>query len=287
MTVLGIHIGSTHVCAGRVNERGEVFSIRKDRAAGDPDALASTLHFIVAAGEPPDAIGVTRRGAENPPLEDIPRLIEAALPCRIAVHTDEATRAALLAETLWGAAQGRANVLLLHLDRTVGGAAMVNRALLRDLDAARMGHFTVEAGGPLCRCGARGCLEALAATRAVEGEMMAALHRGCASRVAFKPGKGGEPGWRAILEASGADPLARAVVERAAQALAAGLAGLARRFAPEIVLLSGALACKRFLEFLPRQPGLPVAAAGVKDPSGVIAAAALAMRPAARQAVTE
>ncbi len=284
MTVLGIHIGSTRVRAGRVDERGEVHSSRTDRVASDPDALITTLHYIVAAGEPPDGVGVTCNGPENPLLETVAHLIEPALHRRVAVQADEATRAALLAESVWGAARGHANVVLINLDKSVGGAAMVDGALLRGRAdaAARMGHVTVDPDGPLCRCGARGCLEALATTRAIEGEMMAALHRGCASKLARKRA---DLDWRAILDASDTDPLAGAVVERAARSLAAALAGLGRLLNPEIILIGGALASSRFRDRLSPELAVAVATPELKDPTGVIAAAALAMRPNARAAM--
>ncbi len=274
MTVLGIHIGPTHVRAGRVDERGKVLFSRTDRTGSDSDALATTLHYIIAAGEPPDGIGITCCGAENPLLERLPQLIEPALHRRVAVQADEASRAALLAESLWGAARGCANVVLINLDKSIGGAAMIEGAVLRGHAdaAARMAHFTVEPGGPICRCGGRGCLEALATTRAIEAEMLAALHRGCASKLARKRA---DLDWRAILEARGTDPLARAVVERAARSLAAALTGLARLLVPEMILVGGALASSGLLDLLPEDFPAPVATPRLKDPTGVIAAASL------------
>lgn len=271
MSILGIRVGATQVRAGRVDAHGRLCSSRSDRMFGDADALATALHYIVAAGEPPEGIGITCDGADNPLRERVAAMIRPALSADAPIHTEEAGRAALIAETVWGGARGRSNVVLLTLGARVSGAVMVDGRVLRGATGAAgcLAHLPVDPAGPLCACGARGCMEALVSTRAIEAEALAAVRRGCEWR---RKGKPGEVTWQAILEAE-QDPVAGAVVQRAVRALETALAALARLYDPEVVLLGGELA-----GHLPA-PASPVAveSACLKDPSGVLAAASLVM----------
>ena len=67
-----------------------------------------------------------------------------------------------LAEHQAGAAKQEKNVICLTLGTGVGGGLILNQALYRGPDnaAGEIGHFPLNAQGPLCGCGARGCLEA-------------------------------------------------------------------------------------------------------------------------------
>lgn len=77
-------------------------------------------------------------------------------------------RAALQAETRVGAAQNARNVLLIALGTGIAGAMMVDgRVLAADGWAGELGHVVVDPQGPVCGCGARGCLEAMSSAAAV------------------------------------------------------------------------------------------------------------------------
>jgi len=80
------------------------------------------------------------------------------------VYADNDARTALVAEVLWGAARGKRNVALLTLGTGIGGAVLVDGAILRGASGAagHLGHMTLDLNGGLCICGNRGCLEQLA-----------------------------------------------------------------------------------------------------------------------------
>lgn len=107
--------------------------------------------------------------------------------------------------------------------------------------AGELGHMTVEAHGPLCGCGNRGCLEALASGRAVAQEVRRRLEQGETSALASLSGEEltAERVFRAAWED---DALAQEVVARAAFYLGVGLASLINIFNPEVIAIGGSLA---------------------------------------------
>lgn len=156
--------------------------------------------------------------------------LEEALGVPVALGHD--VRAGLLAETRWGAARGAANVMFVPLGTGIAGALMVDgRVLHADGYAGELGHVVVEPGGPVCGCGARGCLEAVSSASAVE---RAYAHRlGRAEQVSAKE--------IATLVAQG-DPDAVAVWAHAVGALARAVVMAVSLTGVDLVLVGGGLA---------------------------------------------
>lgn len=81
---------------------------------------------------------------------------------KLPVFIDNDAKLMTLAEHQAGAAVGYKNALCLTLGTGVGGGLIINGALYRGRDnaAGEIGHLSLNENGPLCGCGARGCLEA-------------------------------------------------------------------------------------------------------------------------------
>jgi predicted NBD/HSP70 family sugar kinase len=92
--------------------------------------------------------------------------------------------------------------------------------------AVEWGHTTIEVGGRLCRCGARGCLEAYVGAEAILDRygLMA-------------PGDDEESAFATLLSASSAR--AAEVLDETALYLGAGIANLINLFGPERIILGG------------------------------------------------
>lgn len=85
---------------------------------------------------------------------------EFGLPTRL----ENDANATALAEHRWGAGQGCRDMAFLTMGTGIGAGLILNGHLYRgrrDL-AGEVGHAVVLPDGPLCPCGKRGCLEALA-----------------------------------------------------------------------------------------------------------------------------
>jgi glucokinase len=125
-----------------------------------------------------------------------------------------------------GAARGCRTVVCLALGTGVGGGVIVDGRLHLGVGgtAGEIGHQTVLPEGPLCGCGNRGCVEAVASARAI-CEM------------------GGRATVDAVVAAAlGGDARAREAVERAAAWIGIAVANAIVLLNPERVVIGGGIA---------------------------------------------
>jgi len=97
---------------------------------------------------------------------DIQKYLERELG--LEVNLENAANAALLSELWFGTIEGIRNVVLLTVSEGLGTAILAEGRLVtgrRGL-AGEFGHICVDPEGPLCSCGARGCWEVFASSRA-------------------------------------------------------------------------------------------------------------------------
>jgi glucokinase len=313
MVVLGIDIGGAQIKAGMVDEKGAILASRTVPTPGDLETFQASLHgairWLREATLDPAGVGVGCKGIINPDSTQVEMLYGSlhfleglrlsdlvGLPLDVPVFADNDARVALAGETVWGAARGRRNVLMLTLGMGVGGAALVDGNLLRGHTgvAGHLGHVTIDPDGALCACGNRGCLETAFSARAMEGEAWSAVHRGCSSSLTrlFRE----QPqlaSCRTIFQAAReGDGLAESIVARAIRKLAAAIAGLLHVFDPELVILGGHIAdagadllnplqeqvWDRSRRLLGRE--VPLVEQQVADKSGIVGAAGLVMTAA-------
>ncbi|MEW1582720.1 ROK family protein [Streptomyces microflavus] len=187
------------------------------------------------------------------------------------------------AEHWLGAARGYDNALCLVVSTGVGGGLVLGGTLHPGPsgNAGHIGHISVDLDGDLCPCGARGCVERIAsgpniARRALEGGWL--------------PGQDGDTTAAAVAAAARAgDPAAIASYERAAQALAAGIAATATLVEIDIAVIGGGVAGAGDVLFAPLRRslrdyatlsfvrGLTVAPAVMGTDAGLVGAAAAAI----------
>lgn len=116
------------------------------------------------------------------------------------------------------------------------------------------GHIAVDPTGPQCYCGQHGCWESLASGTAIASRARMGLLHTPTSRLASVAHSGGESiDSASVFDAAGkGDPLARDVVEKAAEAFSLGIANIILSFLPEMIVLGGGVMER--LEFF--QPAL-------------------------------
>lgn len=145
------------------------------------------------------------------------------------VRSENEANLAALAELWFGGLGGIRSFLYLSGEIGVGGALVLDGELLRGANgfAGEIGHVVVDADGPLCRCGARGCLEQYAG--------QSALLRG-----AGLDENAGVPGVAELeaLARSG-DERAIAAIGDAGRMLGRVLSGAVNLFDPDAVVLGG------------------------------------------------
>jgi predicted NBD/HSP70 family sugar kinase len=86
----------------------------------------------------------------------------------MAVEMDNAANACLLAETWFGRMDGVRNAVLVTISEGVGTGILSNGQLIYGDHnmAGEFGHCPLDINGPVCSCGARGCWEVYASSRA-------------------------------------------------------------------------------------------------------------------------
>jgi glucokinase len=154
------------------------------------------------------------------------------------------------AEHWQGAARGHDNALCMVVSTGVGGGLVLGGKPHAGPtgNAGHIGHISVDLDGDLCPCGGRGCIERIASGPNIARR---ALENG------WRPGPSGDTSAAAVATAARAgDPVAAASYERAAQALAAGIAATATLVEIEIAVIGGGVAGAGEVLFAPLRRSL-------------------------------
>lgn len=257
---VGVDIGGTKIRAALVAEDGGVL-VKRD-VPTEPevgaDAAGDAVQLVLAEDGPRgEAIGAAVAGFVEQPSgrialapnlrysnPDIGRGLSRRFNLPVVVQND--ANAAAWAEHKCGAGRNVNNVLMVTVGTGVGGGAIVDGRLYTGSRgfAAEFGHVPVMKDGPLCACGASGCLEALASGTA--------LGRAARERVTDHPDShvldlaGGHPeritGAIVGQAARSGDPFARQLVQEIGTWLGVGLTGLAKAFDPGRIVVGGGVA---------------------------------------------
>jgi predicted NBD/HSP70 family sugar kinase len=144
-----------------------------------------------------------------------------------AVDVENDTKILAVAEQLFGHGVGRPSFAVVKVRTGISCGLVLDHELYRGVTglAGELGHLVFEPGGNPCRCGRRGCLEAIASRDAMLGAVRAA----------------GQPNLTTIDEladlADQRDHVAVAAIERAGEALGRGLAMLLNLLNLDLVVL--------------------------------------------------
>ncbi|MFD3537338.1 ROK family protein [Streptomyces sp. NPDC058664] len=236
-------------------------------SAGPVDTVAGTVSPVnIPAWR---AFPVVERVRRHPavPRDITPTLIGDAVAMTAAEH--------------WiGAAKGVANALCMVVSTGVGGGLVLGGSVHAGTtgNAGHIGHITVDQNGPVCPCGARGCVERYASGTAIAAH---ALESGWA------PPDGRPATAREVeISARAGDPRALAAFDRAGRALAAAVAATAALVELDLVVVGGGVSQAGEVLFAPLRHHLksyavldftrdvPVVPAGLALDAGLVGAAA-------------
>ncbi|MFD7685091.1 ROK family protein [Streptomyces sp. NPDC059781] len=154
------------------------------------------------------------------------------------------------AEHWQGAARGHDNALCMVVSTGVGGGLVLGGRLHPGPtgNAGHIGHISVDLDGDLCPCGSRGCVERIASGPNIARR---ALDNG------WRPGPDGDTSAAAVAAAArGGDPVAMASFERAARALAAGIAATATLVEIDVAVIGGGVGKAGEVLFAPLRKAL-------------------------------
>jgi glucokinase len=267
---LGIDLGGTKTLAAVVDiTTGEVVSSERKRTHAEKGQEYISQHItnLSAAalesaalpnGASIAAVGIGAAGqidrqhgvvvdAPNLGVKDMPmaEILGKYFGKPVAVGND--VEVAALGEYLYGAGRGYSTFAVMFVGTGIGGGIVQNGRVYAGLTgtAGEVGHMTIQAGGRICPCGSRGCLEAYASRTAITTAIMAELHHGRNSILAEDADhqlKEGETIIRSGLLAhalSHGDDLVTECITEAADYLGYGLASVMNFYNPECIIVGG------------------------------------------------
>ena len=261
--VLGIDTGGTKTALAAVDGHGRIlFSKAISSPSTDEKMMVKALLDLVdwgiseSAGKGLDlrGIGVGCAGfilrdegilAESPhvtwSMVPLKRLVgeHAGLP----TFLDNDANVAALGERFAGVCRGVDDFVYVTLGTGIGGAVCIGGEVYTGHrgTAGEMGHTIIEPWGPLCDCGNRGCLEAVASGTALEREAARFMDEDETSilRKMCRGDRGKLTGQMISEAAERGDQAALEAFDYVAGYLGLGLVNLIHLFDPEMVVLGG------------------------------------------------
>jgi predicted NBD/HSP70 family sugar kinase len=154
--------------------------------------------------------------------------LEDALGLPVTVDNDANLGA--LSESKWGAGAGVRDLVYLKASTGIGAGLVIDGRLFRGAGhtAGEIGHTVIDPGGPVCRCGNRGCLEMYAGSLAILSAL-APLHPEVTELADV------------VASARAGDVGCRRVVADAGRAIGSALATLCNIVNPARVIVGGTL----------------------------------------------
>ena len=292
---LGIDLGGTQLRLAVIDRQGQLLhraAVATD-VAGGPHAVIGQM--VKLASEVSEVLKkrISAAGVSSPgPLDldngltsDLPTLpgwfnfplrdtLSENLSLPVVLENDGV--AAVNGEWKFGAGRGLNNIVYVTISTGIGGGVVIDGHLMhgRRGMAAHVGHMMIDREGPICGCGGRGCFEAIAS---------ATNFSIAAQKLGFSDGK------RAVQLARDGNEKAKTLVAKEAEWLGYGFASLLHLYSPEILIVGGGLSSALDLMTpgirnqidryaMPAFREIPVVPAALGDNSGLIGAAALAMK---------
>ncbi len=316
---IGIDLGGTKIELAWVNKEGNYSQrfTRPTMASRGPAAIKKEIitfikEMIKEAKFPPVGIGVGLAGQidpykgsvhfspnlgwQNEPFQE--ELIQV-LGLPVMVIND--VRAATLGEWWHGAGKDCADLICLFIGTGIGGGVVSGgRILIGDSNSAgELGHITIDWQGPPCRCGNKGCMEALAGGWAIAQraqELIRNDQKAGFTLLNLAGGKLEEVNAKVVAEGfKKGDLLARQIIEEVKEALIAGTVSLVNAFNPRRLILGGGVMAglpelKKFIADGIRERALKAATVSLEvwpaklgNLAGVIGAGSLVIRTLVNQ----
>ena len=308
---LGVDLGGSNIRAALVDGTGALTASSKTVVGPDRDPAAIVARTAQLVSRLVGDNGLTLAGlrgvgvglaaqirgesgmvalAPNLGWKEVPfgEMISAELGRTVRVVND--VEAVTWGETLFGAARNHKDVLLVFLGTGVGGGMVLDGRLYRGICgvSAEIGHVKVRAGGDLCGCGSRGCLEAYLGGANLSRRLVKEAETSWTELRALSEDSGGvlHPGMVETLAERG-DPKAKELFRELAEYLGTVLANAVTLVNPSALVLGGTVlvgcpTLQMWTEEVFRARVLPVSGEAVKilnsqleDSAGMIGAAHL------------
>jgi glucokinase-like ROK family protein len=263
--VVGIDMGATHVTilvtdysARVVRELDETLDINAGPAVCLP-RVEELVHRILAeagltikdvtaigAGVPgPVVAGV---GVSGPPImpgwDGYPIRDDLAKRFGLPVSLRNDAELGAIGEWAYGAGRGERHLAYIKVGTGIGAGLLLDGQIYGGANgsAGEIGHVTIDESGPICTCGNRGCLEALAGGRAIARRAIQEVNSGRRTMLAEITPVSNIHSRDVIAAARRGDLVSQQIVSEAGVHLGTALASLVNLFNPSMVVVGGGVA---------------------------------------------
>jgi predicted NBD/HSP70 family sugar kinase len=204
---------------------------------------SEVLGFGVGVAGVVDQTGDAIVYAQTTGWEGVPLGAMLRAGTEVPVFVENGAKTVGQAEMWFGAGRGARHAVIVMVGTGVGAAVVMDGRSYRgaNSNAGEWGHTTLVYDGDVCRCGARGCLEAYIGAEKVISRLAAATGEPAEPMLLTRMLAGDGP-----IEGEAAEILAQTVGY-----LGAGIAGLVNLFSPERIVLGGRAGLALGERFLP------------------------------------
>ncbi|HEV2197069.1 MAG TPA: ROK family protein [Candidatus Acidoferrum sp.] len=320
---IGVDVGGTKVAAGFVDAQGEIHQhtrvpmnsrgTAEEGLAAVTGAIDELLKLASETSNAPRRIGICAPGpldphtgvVLNPPnvtcWRNYPLAAEIARRYGGSVKLENDAKSAGLAEALWGAGRGYRNVFYTTIGTGIGAGILFDGHIYHGRTGAadEAGHMVIDYHGPVCGCGKKGCIEALASGTSIAKRARARLAEAAGRKSAMLELAGGQ------IEAvtseivgrayESGDSLAKEILLETVELVTIWLGNVVDLLEPDVIIIGGGVAPMLNPFFGEIRKGLPAwcmnkrcveipivpARYGVE--SGIAGGAALCMFPGASE----
>jgi glucokinase len=261
---VGVDVGGTKIVAaltkpsGKILARNRIATPRESGTEGVVQAIIEVIETLLSDNKVKRkrvrGIGLGVPGVVDPDegrvvvtpnmnLSDVALGSRLEDRFRVPVSLGNDVNLGTLGEKWLGTARFARSAVGIFVGTGIGGGVIVDGKLLRGSReaAAEIGHLVMQVGGPVCGCGNRGCLEALASRTAIERDIRAAVASGKKTILTGLVGKELKViRSRMLLRAvEDRDPLVLKVLRNAAETLGHACLSVRHLLDPEVIILGG------------------------------------------------
>ena len=320
---IGVDVGGTKVAAGFVDAQGEIHQhtrvpmnsrgTAEEGLAAVTGAIDELLKLAPGTNSPPPRMGICAPGpldprtgvVLNPPnvtcWRNYPLAAEVARRYGGSVKLENDAKSAGLAEALWGTGRGYRNVFYTTIGTGIGAGILFDGRIYHGRTGAadEAGHMVIDYHGPLCGCGKKGCIEALASGTSIAKKARAQLAEAAGTGSVMVELAGGkiEAVTSEIVGQAYAtgDSLARKILLETVELITIWLGNIVDLLEPDVIIFGGGVApmlnpfFEEIRKGLPawcmnkRCVEIPIVPARYGVESGIAGGAALCMFPGAPQ----
>jgi len=260
--VIGVDLGGTKIYTALAGSKGDILAeikIFTQASYGPEHVIRRIVRSVeqvqlkagirgkvnalgIGAPGPLDPVrGIVYR-APNLGWHDIPlkKILEDKTQMPVAIDND--ANLAALGEHVFGAGRGVEDMVYVTVSTGIGGGLILGGKLYYGsaFIAGEIGHMTIEPNGPKCRCGNKGCLEALASGTAMSRLAGELVEQGRGLGILKIAGEKNKISSEIIaMAAASGDQEALDILALAGKYLGIGLANIINLLNPALILLGG------------------------------------------------